>query len=54
VADANFDADVARASAIYDTLGPWIDRYRGGVPAGFLAAAILHESGGNFGAPGDA
>lgn len=51
--DANFDADVARASAIYDQLGTWIDRYRGGIPAGFLASAILHESGGNFAAPGD-
>jgi hypothetical protein len=48
-----FDADVARASAIYDQLGPWIDRYHGGIPAGFIASAILHESGGNFAAPGD-
>lgn|SRR5262245_16908495 len=54
MADAAFDADVARASAIYETLGPWIDRYHGGVPPGFIASAILHESGGNFGAPGDA
>lgn len=52
--DPAFDGDVARASAIYDQLGPWIDRYHGGVPAGFIASAILHESGGNFGAPGDA
>lgn len=54
MADAAFDADVSRASAIYDTLGEWINRYRGGIPAGFIASAILHESGGNFGAPGDA
>lgn len=54
MADALFDADVASARAIYDQLGPWINRYKGGIPAGFLAAAILHESGGNFGAPGDA
>ena len=53
VADAAFDGDVARAKAIYDQLGPWIDRYRGGIPAGFLASAILHESGGNFASPGD-
>lgn len=53
MADANFDADVARAQAIYDQLGPWIDRYHGGVPSGFIASAILHESGGNFNAPGD-
>lgn len=54
MADAAFDADVARAGAIYDALGEWINRYRGGIPAGFIASAILHESGGNFGAPGDA
>lgn len=54
MADIAFDGDVARAKAIYATLGDWIDRYHGGVPAGFIASAILHESGGNFGAPGDA
>jgi len=54
VADPAFDADVARAALIYDQLGPWIDRYHGGIPPGFIASAILHESGGNFGAPGDA
>lgn len=53
MADAQFDADVARAQAIYEQLGPWIDRYRGGLPAGVVASFILHESGGNFGAPGD-
>lgn len=51
--DPNFDSDVARTKAVYDQLGPWIDRYHGGMPAGFLASAIYHESGGNFGAPGD-
>jgi len=51
--DPAFDADVSRAQAIYDQLEPWIDRYRGGIPAGFLASAILHESGGDFNAPGD-
>ncbi len=54
MADASFDADVSRAKSVYQQLGPWIDRYRGGIPAGFLAAAITHESGGNFSAPGDA
>lgn len=53
MADPNFDADVARAKAIYDQLGPWIDRYHGGLPTGWLASIILHESGGNFAAPGD-
>jgi len=51
--DPTFDADVAVAQAVYDQLGPWIDMYHGGMPAGFLAAAIAHESGGNFNAPGD-
>jgi hypothetical protein len=54
VADVQFDGDVARAQMIYDQLGPWIERYRGGLPAGVLASFILHESGGNFAAPGDA
>lgn len=53
MADASFDADVAQARGVYQTLGPWIDRYHGGIPVGFLAAAISHESGGNFNAPGD-
>lgn len=52
-ADLAFAGDVARARGIYDQLGPWIDRYRGGLPAGVLASFILHESGGNFAAPGD-
>lgn len=52
-ADPTFDADVARTSAIYDQLGAWIDRYHGGIPSGFVAAAIQHESDGNFAAPGD-
>lgn len=53
MADASFDYAVAKARAVYDQLGPWIDRYHGGVPPGFLAAAITHESGGNFGSAGD-
>jgi hypothetical protein len=53
MADANFDAAVAQASAVYDQLGEWIDRYHGGIPPGFIAAAITHESGGDFNAPGD-
>ncbi len=62
--DPNFADDVARAKAIYDQLGVWIDKYarpvvrddeviRGGLPAGWVTAIIQHESGGNFGAPGD-
>ncbi len=37
---------VARTKAIYKTLGPWIDKYRGGMPQGFAAAAIQWESDG--------
>lgn len=51
--DAQFAGDVALAQSIYGQLGPWIDRYHGGIPAGVLASYILHESGGNFAAPGD-
>lgn len=51
--DPNFNVDVASAKAIYDQLGPWIDRYRGGLPAGWVSSIILHESGGRFGDPGD-
>lgn len=54
MADVAFDADVARASSLLDQFRPWIDRYRGGLPAGWLASIMLHESGGNFGAAGDA
>ena len=53
MADANFDGDVARAGALLDQFGDWIDRYRGGMPAGWMASIMLHESGGNFAAPGD-
>lgn len=51
--DPNFDSDVARASALLDQFGDWINKYRGGLPAGWMASIMLHESGGNFGAPGD-
>lgn len=51
--DAAFDADVASASALLDQYGDWINRYRGGLPAGWMASIMLHESGGNFAAPGD-
>lgn len=53
MADPTFDSDVAVARSVYSQLGEWIDRYHGGMPVGFLAAAVAHESGGNFAAPGD-
>ncbi len=51
--DAAFTGDVARAGDLLDRYGAWIERYRGGLPAGWMASIMLHESGGNFGAPGD-
>lgn len=47
-------AKVARSKQILATFRPWIDRYRGGLPAGWVAAIIQHESDGNSNAPGDA
>jgi len=51
--DASFDADVARAGLLLSQFRPWIDKYRGGLPAGWMASIMLHESGGNFASPGD-
>lgn len=51
--DAAFDADVARASLLLSQFRPWIDKYRGGLPAGWMASIMLHESGGNFASAGD-
>lgn len=53
MADPAYDADVARAKALLDQFGDWINTYRGGMPAGWMASIMLHESGGNFAAPGD-
>lgn len=44
---------VARTKQLLNQFRPWIDRYRGGLPAGWMAAIMLHESDGNFAAPGD-
>jgi hypothetical protein len=44
---------VRQAQALLTKYGPWINKYRGGLPAGWMAAIMLHESGGNFAAPGD-
>ena len=52
-ADPAYDADVARAAALLDTYGAWINQYRGGMPAGWMASIMLHESGGNFASSGD-
>ncbi len=44
---------VLQAKALLTKYGAWIRKYRGGLPAGAMAAYMLHESGGNFGAAGD-
>lgn len=51
--DAAFDGDVQRAGALLEQFSPWIERYRGGMPAGWMASIMLHESGGNFASAGD-
>jgi hypothetical protein len=45
---------VTRARQILAQYQPWIDRYKGGLPRGWLAAIVMHESDGNPAAPGDA
>lgn len=45
---------MATAQAIYERFRPLLHRYKGGAPAGFLAAIIQHESSGDPNAIGDA
>jgi Transglycosylase SLT domain len=40
--------------ALYDRYRSWIRKYKGGVPGGFAAAIMHHESGGRMDAQGDA
>ncbi len=47
-------ASVASARALLVKYGTWLRKYHGGMPVGFLAAIMDHESGGRFGTPGDA
>ncbi len=42
-----------RATTLLETYRPWIDKYKGGMPAGWAAAIMYWESDGNFNAPGD-
>jgi hypothetical protein len=43
-----------RAQGVYDRLAPLLNKYRGGMPAGFLAAIASFESGGKMSSTGDA
>lgn len=51
---AGLDSKIQDAREIYRQIGPWIRRYRGGMPPGVLAAIALHESGGRMSSRGDA
>lgn len=44
---------VASAASVYAKYKPLIDRYKGGMPGGFVAAIVQHESGGRTDAQGD-
>lgn len=43
----------AATRVLLSKYGAWINKYRGGLPAGWMAVIMLWESGGNFAAPGD-
>lgn len=49
--NADLNAQAATTSAarkFYDTFGSQIDAFRGGMPAGMMAAIAMHESGGRM------
>ncbi len=46
--------EVTEARRLLTKFGPWFDKYAVGIPRGVMAAIMNHESGGNFGAAGDA
>lgn len=50
---AQIDSRVAAARRVYRQLGPWLDRYHGGLPVGVFAAFAQYESDGRMDAPGD-
>jgi hypothetical protein len=51
IADIPKNAD--RARGVYNRLAPLLNKYRGGMPAGFLAAIASFESGGKMSSTGD-
>lgn len=51
---ASVPSRIAQAKTLWKTWGPWIQKYRGGFPAGYAIAAMQWESGGNMNAAGDA
>jgi hypothetical protein len=51
---ADIPRNAARAREVYDRLAPLLNKYRGGMSAGFLAAIASFESGGKMSSTGDA
>ena len=51
---ADMPKNAARARDVYDRLAPLLNKYRGGMSAGFLAAIASFESGGKMSSVGDA
>lgn len=51
---ASIPSNTERARGVYNRLYTGINKYRGGVPAGFLAAIASFESGGKMTSTGDA
>jgi hypothetical protein len=50
---ADISKSAARARGVYDRLSPLLNKYRGGMSAGFLAAIASFESGGKMSSTGD-
>jgi hypothetical protein len=51
---ADIPKNAERARGVYDRLSPLLNKYRGGMSAGFLAAIASFESGGKMSSTGDA
>lgn len=50
---SDIPANVERAREVYGRLGPLLERYRGGMPVGFMTAIASFESGGKMSSRGD-
>jgi hypothetical protein len=50
---ADIPRNAERARAVYSRLRPLLERYNGGMPAGFMAAIASFESGGKMSSTGD-
>lgn len=50
---AEMNSDARRVSQLLDTYGGWIEKYRGGMPAAWMATIMLWESNGKADLVGD-